>query len=649
MKPEVDRIHRRHRLDQVPVVVIPKLPFLRPIAAIASGVLLALCFPSANHGQCVWVWAIPLLFALWSLPERITPVDDETTKKSKRFKRTRRWLGGWSRRSRAWRGGVLGYLAGFVFFAISLRWIFEIRTVVESAFPAAAGWIALSGYLALFPAAWAAFAATIGRPTKGDLCPPAPAPDPNTATSMPGERPKLAEMNAQPSKFGSLFSTSFASLKFALLNAAAWAGLEWIRGWMLTGFGWNGLGVALHQSPTLIQICDIIGVTGLSFVPIFATCILMQTAWRIHLEAGSRRLRPHLDFMVAVTMIILIFFYGVHRASDMPGEDAIAMRTLVIQPNIPQSLKWEEGAATENYRVLNNLSREWLNEDFGVPLFDLVVWPESCLYFYLDHPDHVPYLNSLLKLGNHGLLLGANVYEPRKVHTDPDEIEAVYNSAVLLQEDFSSAQVFHKNHLVPFGEFLPLRNIPGVEAILGGLLPNDFGRGTSTDPLLLDHPSSPDIRIQLSPLICFEDTVPRVARRLVRPGPQVLVNLTNDGWFGQSAQSEQHLVNALFRCVELRRPMIRATNNGTTCIIDSSGSRYDRTEGSRPHPDQENATFLRELPAHVEGSLKGRIKIDPNPPITFFAKFGDVFSIACGLIALVAVAVRLVRSRKLSA
>jgi apolipoprotein N-acyltransferase len=166
-------------------------------------------------------------------------------------------------------------------------------------------------------------------------------------------------------------------------------------------------------------------------------------------------------------------------------------------------------------------------------------------------------------------------------------------------------------HLVPFGEYLPLGDCPPF-SWLRAVIPGDFAPGKSTEPLRLAQPQA-----DIIPLICFEDTVGRLARRFVRPGPQMIVNLTNDGWFLNSRAMEVHTANAKFRAIELRRPMVRATNTGVTCFIDTQG-----TLTSRLADPQTGGTL-------VEGCLPGEVRLPQNGEITLYARLGDWFALLC--------------------
>jgi apolipoprotein N-acyltransferase len=164
---------------------------------------------------------------------------------------------------------------------------------------------------------------------------------------------------------------------------------------------------------------------------------------------------------------------------------------------------------------------------------------------------------------------------------------------------------------------MPFRWFPGVDALAQNVMAFDFNAGTSTDPIKLAKPE-----IDIIPCICFEDSVGRLTRKFIRPTPQMIVNITNDGWFKKTAGAEQHLANARFRCIELRRPMVRSANTGVTCIIDESG----RIQEHQKLSDPDNGIF-------IEGFVSSNVRVPKEGLITFYAKFGDIFSITVGLIA----------------
>ena len=542
-------------------------------AAILSGVLLALCFPAWNIDNFIWFWAFPLLAALWfSGPNKGRP-----------------WR-------RAWRGWWIGYVSGLAFFLINLSWLGEVSM---------GGAIALPAYLAVYFGFWGAFAATVGR---WDM-----------SEAGPAEGVKI-------SSWQKMFAPSWAVLRASFLNGAMWCGLEWLRGVAFTGMGWNGLGVALHENLYLIQIVDIIGVSGLSFVLMFCACISLATIVRLVHEFGRRGLRPHLDFTVGIAMIMGVLLYGLNRINRPLGETK-DIRALLVQMNVPIDQKWDETFLSQNMGEYYDLTTAYVESSN----YDLVVWPETAVPGRLFYPWVQEVFNRVLATGDFYLMSGI------EEEVQPEE---VYNAAVLMKGSAENYQIYRKAHLVPFGEYIPLRGIfPPFEWVAGRLIPSDFEFGKSFEPMVVD-----DGEFQIIPLICFEDAIGRLARKFVRAGePQIIVNVTNDGWFWESAGSTQHLANARFRCIELRRPMVRAANTGVSCFIDELGSLYDR---------ESNPPFERKIADDVTGStfvtgvMPGTVRMQIDSPMTIYARFGDWFSIGLGGVALGALLLRLVSQIK---
>jgi apolipoprotein N-acyltransferase len=535
------------------------------LLAILSGFALVFAYPPWNVELVVWLWLLPLLFVIWPLPS-ITPP------------RRPFWL---------------GFLAGLAFFIPNLFWIRHSSRVIAGALdnrwiglgPELMGFgavIGLAGCCALCFGAWAAFMVRVARP----------------------DFPRLANTGWQ--------QTTWLSLRSAFLAGAAWVGLEWLRSMFLfSGFGWNGLGVGLHQNLVLSQSVDLVGVLGLSFLPVFVACAGYNTVIRLVLvfrQQGSCRSR--LDFTLALTLLLATAGYGIKKIRAPEG-DSIKVRTVLVQTNIPQAVLWSGEATVEIYERLAQLTRLYAEKRDGKTEVDLVIWPESAIpinlldaYRQLPPGFHTAYFNELLKAGDYSLITGSNVSQPL-AHTSVTLMRGEVN------EQFSNAQHYHKVNLVAFGEYLPLRDIPPF-SWLKGVLPGDFVHGTSTEPLKLAKPEG----VQIIPLICFEDTVGRLARKFVRDAPQIIVNVTNDGWFLQSAETEVHLANARFRAIELRRPMCRATNTGVSCFIDTKGREVSRLAD----PDTGN-TF-------IEGCLPGEILVPAKPEITLYARFGDWFPIS---------------------
>jgi apolipoprotein N-acyltransferase len=526
-----------------------------------SGGLLVFAYPRWNQEWVVWFWLLPLLWVLWTAKDLKRPF--------------------WA-----------GYLAGVAFFVPNLFWIRHSSRVIAGAVdnqwmgvgPELMGLgavLGLSGYCALYFGLWAWFVHRHARPSLQ----------------------KLTQGNWQTS--------TLESLRCAALAGGAWVACEWLRSTtVFTGFGWNGLGVALHQNRVLIQCVDLVGVMGLSFLPVFVVCTAWNALTRMaHLYRGTGTCRARLDFTLAMIVLLAAAGYGVMRITA-PTNDVITVRTTLVQPNVAQVDAWSGRLAPEIYQRLKDYTRLYAEARDGQSLTDLVIWPESALPVHLHGlPEHESYFNELLKVGDFSLLTGT------EIHT---EAEGSHVSAVLFHGSYASRQEYHKVHLVPFGEYLPLRDIPPF-SFLRGVLPGDFTPGTSTEPLKLAKPE-----VQIIPLICFEDTVGRLARRFVRPEPQMIVNITNDGWFLRSAQAEVHTANAKFRAVELRRPMVRATNTGVTCFIDTLGT----VTGKLADPETGSC--------FIEGCLPGEVRVPRNGELTLYARHGDWFAISflslCGFL-----------------
>lgn len=533
--------------------------------AIVSGLVLSLGFPGINFQPAVWLWLYPLLGALWLR---------DLTKK---------------------RAFSIGLVAGLSFGFVNLSWVRHSSRVINGATGnewmgigvEAMGWSAVLG-LSLFVAAhigvWAVLASRIGRPGKAVVL------------------------------HGNWLDNSLDSLRSAALTACAWVAMEWVRSWMFTGFGWNGLGVALHRNAVLIQIADSVGVAGVAFLPVFASCVLFNVVRRYVLRARSgRAFLYHFDALVVAILLAGQAVYGLVKLGASEGP-TVPVRTALVQLNVPQIDIFTRDHLAERYQRYAEFTKLFGQQS------DLVVWPESALGLPFEHPDHERFFDDLLGSASFALLAGCDVGD---VESPP-----AYTSAALFQGGYKNAQLHHKVHLVPFGEYVPLRHtIPFLNATVGQIIQADFTPGPRTEPLQLARPG-----VGIIPLICFEDTDGALARKFLREGqPQLLVNVTNDGWFLQSSEPEQHLANALFRAIELRRPLCRACNTGVTGFIDDRG----RLLSSLRDPDT-HSTFM-------EGVLPATVAVPQHPPVTLYARFGDWFARLC---AIVCVVVLILRSRE---
>jgi len=450
-----------------------------------------------------------------------------------------------------WVASALGMVTGIVFFQIAFSWLWNVTIL---------GTLLLNLYMALYFGLWGGFAGWLVKP-------------------------------------GHVWTSSRNNLKLAGCAAASWVAQEYLRGVIFTGFGWNGLGVALWKNLPLIQIADITGVAGISFLIAFTNAILFATVVRFGEEIRRMRLRPHFDFTVTMALIGVVFVYGVY--SLQKTESSLILKLSVVQANIPQIKKWDRKEAAQILKTYEKLSLQALAYQ---P--QLLLWPEAATPgpLFLDN-DSEQLVIKIGDLGDFDMLLGT--LDSELTETGQKD----YNIAVLVTNRAKDTYSYQKIHLVPFGEYVPCRFLFGP--IIGDQVASDFDSGT--EPKVFEMKSAP---IKLGPLICFEDTVPELTRQFVLKGAELLVNLTNDGWFKESAGSKQHLRNAVFRAVENRRPMVRAANTGVSCTISTTGRIEQQLE------DEQGNTF-------ISGVLNGEIRVPIQPAQTVYTRFGDWFSYLC--------------------
>jgi len=453
--------------------------------------------------------------------------------------------------------------------------------------------------MAIYVAIWALFCGLVR-----------PRPKINRAGSSKWEQ-MLSQARTSVTPPPSPWTRSTNNLRLALLLAAAWTTLEWLRGWVFSGFGWNGLGVALHDNWPLIQIAELTGVAGLSFLIAFVNVIILTTAYRLVVEARTRVMRPHFDFTFTMAAIVGVLVFG-FRATQVPSA-AKPLRVTAVQSNVPQNQKFDPQFTRRIFDQFRRLSEIALRSN---PPPELLVWPESSMPGpVLVDQESYKFVMDLAADADADFLLG----------TIDEDGGDVYNAAILLSEGGERVQIYRKVHLVPFGEFVPGRHtVPLLARIVGDQVPGDFKAGKEHAVFTL---TSGDV--QVAPLICFEDTIGELARQFVlptetNPGANLLVDVTNDGWFQHSAGSHQHLANAIFRCIETRRPMLRAANTGVTCFINQFGRVTQELQ------DETGSTF-------TEGVLSGDIKVPSEHELTFYARHGELFAKACAVITLIAI------------
>ena len=571
-------------------------PFL---LASLGGLLAAFCFAPFNLADFVWGAPGCWLAALWlGLGER--------RRKRKSF--------------------FIAWVAGCVFWAVNLKWLFSV---------AGPAYLLLVAYLAIFLGVFGVFASSVGNPFRKEC------------------------------RDQSRVAIALRSLAFAAVNAGLWCGLEWLRGLLFTGFGWNGLGVAFHSRLPLAQGAELVGVTGLSFLPVFVAGVCVQVGVRLVAGVKEGKLTRHWDFAAAMLILIACFTYGVTRLSMVNRAASEELKVLLVQLDTPQfahkvALSPEDVHAGFEEETLLGLKRvEEENEkriaqaieageSVVLERVDWVMWPEVVLYGPIltteESRQMLPMswetIERMQEAGVRTLIAGIQEYEGESIEAIQAGEATPYNTMIGVTGD-GDLQVHRKQHLVIYGEFIPFVDSVGwlgaiYEKVAGAPWAGNMGRGSGNEGFSLPGGGG---EIRVIPSICFEDTVPRVARKFSDGGKEVIVNITNDGWFGESEGSRQHFQNALFRSIELRRPLLRAANRGVTGVVSATGSLVDYQTGERQVLENEEG-----LPFH-RGSILVSVRVPTTGGPTLYARAGDWFAVL-GLIGALTFALVSVRRSK---
>lgn len=597
-----DSSHSRHHA----VAVYPPLSLgWCLLLSLLGGAMMFAAFPPLDMDMFVWVGLMPLLSALWTGSRRPG---------KKGF----------------FAYFLMGWLFGIVYYGGSFWWINEVSTL---------GFIPLIMFLSLYPALWAGIMGTWLRPS---LQSP-PACDADRSKRMKEWR-------------GWCRRDMRSTVISALGGAALWVCVEWLRGWVFTGFGWNGLGVALYKGLSFAQWAEYIGVSGLAFIPSMTGIWLWRVGRRlgVMLLREGRRTVPW-DFFAMCLLLMGLFLAGMLVSVRFAPDENLdrSLPVLAIQRNHSQQYKWNSGNVADIYlemaastgTAILELREESINraETSGESRLDQpswVIWPESSfptstMYSMETGELFTENQNNVLFLAKDGyvdsvrtecdsdfiLLTGCDeVYWTRE-----GKMGRVYNTLSTFESDFFSKKTYAKMHLVPFGEYIPLRDIfpileKAFEFSAGSAMGSNFSPGTSFAPLSLPIAPGSDVMVGVIPAVCFEDTVGRLMRKFVRPGSQVIVNVTNDGWFNRSWANEQQWRNAAFRCIELRRSMIRAANTGVTIALAPNGAVIDVLR------DEDGSPF-------TQGYLFARLPLS-NDGLTVYALWGDWFVVLCSVLVL---------------
>ncbi len=345
---------------------------------------------------------------------------------------------------------------------------------------------------------------------------------------------------------------------FAFVFACTWAFAEYLRAHLFTGFEWLSIGAT--QAPAGISLgAQLFGIFGCSFLIVFLSVLALE-----FLRGVSKKIARTNDptddsagvsalafgAACSIAPIIVLTFIG---PVDFVSSTTNATRISLLQGNIEQSLKWDPARFQTTLETYEKLIREAKGE--------LIILPETAIPTLLHRvpPEYIERLQSIAKAKNANLLIGVPI----------EERDRYYNAAISLGVE--PPQQYRKVHLVPFGEFMPLKVVLGWFYRNLQIPMSDFARGDADQaPIKLNGQT-------LGMSICYEDAFARDVHRTL-PDATLLVNISNDAWFGRSAAAEQHLQLAQMRAIEQARPMVRANNTGITAVIDAKGRVTDRIE-----------------------------------------------------------------------
>ncbi|MCX5666363.1 MAG: apolipoprotein N-acyltransferase [Candidatus Omnitrophica bacterium] len=390
------------------------------------------------------------------------------------------------------------------------------------------------------------------------------------------------------------------------LIPAAWVALEWARSYVFTGFGWSLLGYSQSSNLPIIQIADVSGPYGVSFL-----IVMFNTAVFFTIKNIRNKKRSLTPLAMTAILIIAVLGYGLLRLNNVFTGEKI--KVSVVQGNIPQDQKWDERFVT---KIIEKYTALTVSSAAEKP--DLIIWPETSVPgFVEDQKILLEWVRGLTRITDAPLLVGA----PRYEYVNGREL--YYNSAFLFLKDGSIASHYDKMHLVPFGEYVPLQKLFFFVQRFAPRPIGDFVGGKEFTILRFpversvreaDHNWKLMKKVSFGCLICFEDIFPRLARGMVKNNAGFLVNITNDAWFGRSSAAYQHAQASVFRAVENRINVIRAANTGLSCFIDQKGRVVSKVSADG------RDLFIDGFKAHEIVLSRTR---------TLYTVYGDVFAYIC--------------------
>ncbi len=485
----------------------------------------------------------------------------------------------------------LGYLVGLAQSLASLHWLLFIPVSVAPIF----GWLALSAYLALYPALWIWLCWKLFPvATRGES-----RPDPGVFVDGISPKPQ--------SDLALLSSLNWFQRAGWLLGCAAvWVALEMVLGRLLTGYPWLFLGMSQYKILPLIHVASVTGLYGISFLVAWFSVSLAGAVASV--VSRPHHVRGYLaDLRLPLLVLAVVVGVGFAKLVGQPTPPR-ELKVALVQPSIPQSMIWDSKDNTNRFKQLLRLSELALATQ---P--DLLIWPEAAVPTELRYD--APTFDAVARLARDHrvwMIVGSDDAEPSKTSQNPKEAD-YFNSAFLVSPTGQLLDKYDKRRLVIFGEYVPLtRWLP----FLKHFTPIQSGFTPGEKPVWFEMVEP---HAKVSVLICFEDAFPHLARDYVQADTDFLVNLTNDGWFGEGAAQWQHAANAVFRAVENNVPLVRCTNNGLTCWIDRFGGMHEVYFGDSPNVYRAGFKTVK-IPLLAPG--------EKRVP-TFYNRHGDWFGWSC--------------------
>lgn len=399
--------------------------------------------------------------------------------------------------------------------------------------------------------------------------------------------------------YPAFFALIYKNLSKTLLPTAfyapfIWVSLEVLRTYLFTGFPWALIGYSQYKFLIIAQIADITGIYGISYLVLLFNCFIFDL-WSFKENKRRYPLLPYIPIVTTVIVVSVVFIFSIGYGIKRLYEPDIGknFKAAIIQGSIPQNEKWDFNKINEILNIYKNLT---MQAKIYNPQF--IVWPETAVPFVFDKNRFTRDLIEFVKQQNVYLLFGSIMEREKDKYT---------NSAILIDPNGTVAYYYDKIHLVPFGEYVPLRKILFfIDKLTVGI--GDYQAGSSYTVAITPFG-------KFATLICYESIFPGQVRKFYQKGGQFIVNITNDGWFGNTSGPYQHFSMAVFRAIENRKPLIRAANSGISGFIDSKGRIINKTKLFE-------RTYLIE-------------NVQTNEKMSFYTKYGDIFAYLCIVFSLI--------------